>query len=125
MKNRLMTAIVLIVGLVVGACGGESSAELDPEVADAVEQVESELDELTSEIDAVDQEELQGAWASVEDELSTAVDSLRAGETVDPDDIQQELSEFQQEIESADVADDLRRTWEELRAELEQLISNS
>lgn len=125
MRNRLMTAVALMAALAVGACGGESGAELDPDVVDAIDQVESELSEFTSEIDAVDQEDLQGAWASVEGELESAVNALRAGDTVDPDDIEQELDEFQQEIESADVEADLRQTWDELRANFEQLMADA
>lgn len=120
-----MTAVALIAALAVGACGGESGAELDPDLIDSIAQVESELSEFTSEIDAVDQEDLQGAWAAVEGELESAVNSLRAGDTVDPDDIEQELDEFQQEIESADVEADLRQTWDEFRANFEQLMADA
>lgn len=120
-----MTAVALIAALAVGACGGESGAELDPDLIDSIDQVESELSEFTSEIDAVDQEDLQGAWAAVEGELESAVNSLRAGDTVDPDDIEQELDEFQQEIESADVEADLRQTWDEFRANFEQLMADA
>lgn len=125
MRKRLMTAVALIAALAVGACGGESGAELDPDLIDSIAQVESELSEFTSEIDAVDQEDLQGAWAAVEGELESAVNSLRAGDTVDPDDIEQELDEFQQEIESADVEADLRQTWDEFRANFEQLMADA
>lgn len=124
MRNRLMTAFALIVAVALAACGGESGAELDPDVVEAIDQVDSELGEFTSQLEEVDQEDLQGAWLSVEGELESAVNSLREGDTVDPDDIGQELEEFQQEIESADVEADLRQTWDELRANFEQLMAD-
>lgn len=119
-----MTAFALIVAVALAACGGESGAELDPDVVEAIDQVDSELGEFTSQLEEVDQEDLQGAWLSVEGELESAVNSLREGDTVDPDDIGQELEEFQQEIESADVEADLRQTWDELRANFEQLMAD-
>lgn len=124
MRNRLMTAFALIVAVAMAACGGESGAELDPDVVEAIDQVDSELGEFTSQLEEVDQEDLQGAWLAVEGELESAVNSLREGDTVDPDDIEQELEEFQQEIESADVEADLRQTWDELRANFEQLMAD-
>lgn len=124
MRNRLMTAFALIVAVALAACGGESGAELDPDVVEAIDQVDSELGEFTSQLEEVDQEDLQGAWLAVEGELESAVNSLREGDTVDPDDIGQELEEFQQEIESADVEADLRQTWDELRANFEQLMAD-
>lgn len=125
MNNRFTTAIALLLALTLGACGGESGTEIDADLTAAINQVETEIGEFASEIEAVDQEDLQGAWATVEGELESAVNSLRSGDTVDTDDIQQELDEFQQEIEAADVEADLQQTWEEFRANFEQLMADA
>lgn len=125
MMNRLMTAIALLSALALGACGGESGGDLDAELTDAIDQVESEIGEFAAEVEAADQQELQAAWATVESELESAVNSLRSGDAIDPDDIQQELDEFQQEIESADIEADLQQAWEEFRNNFEELMADA
>lgn len=125
MRTRISTAFALALSFVLVACGGDADGELDADTAETVGQIEDSITQLGEDIEASElQADLESAWDSVDEELSETVDSIRAGEAIDTDAIEQQMDEFQQTLDSVDAEQDLRDAWTELRTDLQGLIQD-
>jgi septal ring factor EnvC (AmiA/AmiB activator) len=124
MNDRISLAFLLLLGLVLAACLGEAEVDLDADTQQALDRVESEVDQLRDEIDASElQADLESAWEAVEEELTQTVQSIRSGEAVDTEEIERQLDEFQQTLESVDAQESLEEAWSELRTNLEEVMA--
>lgn len=122
MRTRILA--LLTVCALLAACGGDTGLDLDEDTTQALDDLETQLDEVQNQIDASEfQQELETAWNTIEDDVNDAIDSLRAGEAVDTEQIEEQLDQFQQELESVEVEDELREAWDQLRSDLEQLMN--
>lgn len=95
------------------------------DVQDLVGDVQTEMDDIATEIENSDaSEELQSAWAEIETEIRSAVDSIAEGGTFDTSGIQEQFDEFQETLASLgdDVSDELMSSWTALRSTFDQLM---
>jgi phage-related minor tail protein len=138
--KRIITAI-MIGALALAACSGDTVDEVaseiedatDASVADEVEQnavelaseVEQQMDTLTTEIqnsEAAD--DLQNAWNDIQTEVTAAIASMQTDGTISTEGLEQELDEFQTELDAAgdQIAPELQDAWNSLRSNIEQMM---
>jgi hypothetical protein len=134
----MRTVRLLLVGLVgmfaLAACSDTPDSVEDAvsslpdteDVTDAAADVQTELNELGDAIESSDAaEDLQAAWTEMRTEITAAISSATAGESIDTTAIETQLDQFQSELETMgdDVGDDVMSAWNELRSAFEQLMS--
>jgi phenylalanyl-tRNA synthetase alpha subunit len=138
--KRIITAI-MIGALALAACSGDTVDEVaseiedatDASVADEVEQnavelaseVEQQMDTLATEIqnsEAAD--DLQNAWNDIQTEVTAAIASMQTDGTISTEGLEQELDEFQTELDAAgdQIAPELQDAWNSLRSNIEQMM---
>jgi chromosome segregation ATPase len=137
MRRRAM-ALLLAVTAVLGACadaGTDESVPADtnadpgasttaPSQEEAVGQFEDEIDNLSEAIASSESaQELSSAWDTLKVELAATVAALRAEGDVARDEVESALDAFEQELDAIDVDENVSAAWDELRSQLEQLIS--
>jgi PBP1b-binding outer membrane lipoprotein LpoB len=139
--KRIITAI-MIGALVLAACSGDTVEDVTSEIEDAtnasvsdeVEQdavdlatdVEQQMDTLSNEIqnsEAAD--DLQNAWNDIQNEVTAAIASMQTDGTISTEGLEQELNEFQTELDAAgdEIAPEVRDAWTSLRTSIEQMMS--
>jgi gas vesicle protein len=139
--KRIITA-VMIGALALAACSGDTVEDVTSEIEDAtsasvsdeVEQdavdlatdVEQQMDTLSNEIqnsEAAD--DLQNAWNDIQNEVTAAIASMQTDGTISTEGLEQELNEFQTELDAAgdEIAPEVRDAWTSLRTSIEQLMS--
>jgi phenylalanyl-tRNA synthetase alpha subunit len=138
--KRIITAI-MIGALALAACSGDTVDEVaseiedatDASVADEVErnavelasEVEQQMDTLATEIqnsEAAD--DLQNAWNDIQTEVTAAIASMQTDGTISTEGLEQELDEFQTELDAAgdQIAPELQDAWNSLRSNIEQMM---
>ena len=142
MKSKLMIGVVLIgaVGLI-GCSDTPGSIEDIPttlpadipttlpaadEVQELVTEVQTEMTDIATEIQNSDaSEELQSAWAEIEAEVQSAIDSVAESGSLDTSGLQDQLDEFQDTLTSMgdDVSDELMSSWQALRNAFDQMMN--
>lgn len=103
-----------------------SSEEVTENVTEVAEDVQTQLNELGTAIENSEAaEDLQTAWSDVRTEVTSAISSFSAGESIDTAVIETQFDEFQTELEAMgdDVGDEVMAAWNELRSAFEQLTS--
>lgn len=143
MRNVKKIAALLLAGaMVLGACSDDSlddaADELDEatngSVADEVEQnavelateVEAEMSSLATAIQNSEAAaDLETAWNDVQAELTAAIASMQTDGSIETDELEDELDEFQSAIEQASdsVEPELMDSWDSLRSKIEQMMS--
>ncbi|HEX6222443.1 MAG TPA: hypothetical protein VF115_15235 [Acidimicrobiia bacterium] len=134
MRIARLILVAVVAALALAACSDTpdsvedavSSLPESEDVADMAADVQTELNELATEIENSDvADDLQTAWSEVRTEITSAISSVTSGETLDTESIQTELDEFQTELEAMgdDVGDNVMSAWTELRSSFEQLMS--
>jgi gas vesicle protein len=139
--KRIITA-VMIGALALAACSGDTVEDVTSEIEDAtsasvsdeVEQdavdlatdVEQQMDTLSNEIqnsEAAD--DLQNAWNDIQNEVTAAIASMQTDGTISTEGLEQELNEFQTELDAAgdEIAPEVRDAWTSLRTSIEQMMS--
>jgi hypothetical protein len=142
MKSKVMIGVVLIgaVGLI-GCSDTPDTIEDIPttlpedipttlpaadDVQDLVAEVQTEMTDIATEIQNSDaSEELQGAWAEIETEIRSAIDSVAESGSLDTSGLQDQFDEFQDTLTSMgdDVSDELMSSWQALRNAFDQLMN--
>jgi hypothetical protein len=142
MKSKLMIGVVLIgvIGLI-GCSGTPDTIEDIPttlpadipttlpaadDVQELVTEVQTEMTDIATEIQNSDaSEELQSAWAEIEAEVRSAIDSVAESGSLDTSGLQDQLDEFQDTLTSMgdDVSDELMSSWQALRNAFDQLMN--
>ena len=134
MRKIRLLLLALVAALAVGACSetpdsvedAVSSLPDSEDVTQVATEVQTELNELATEIENSEvADDLQAAWTDLRTEVTSAISSATAGETLDTEAIQTQLDEFQSELEAMgdDVGEGVMSAWTELRAAFEQLMS--
>lgn len=134
MRKIRLLLLALVAALAVGACSDTpdsvedavSSLPDSEDVTEVATEVQTELNELATEIENSEvADDLQAAWTDLRTEITSAISSATAGETLDTEAIRTQLDEFQSELEAMgdDVGDGVMSAWSELRAAFEQLMS--
>jgi hypothetical protein len=142
MKSRLMIGVVLIGALGLISCSDTPDTIEDipttlpedipttlpdaGEVQDVVDDIQTEIEDITTEIENSEaSDELQSAWAEIETEIRSAIDSIAQDGTLDTSGIQDQMDEFQETLNSLgdDVSDELMSSWTALRSAFDQLMS--
>lgn len=103
-----------------------SSEEVTENVTEVAEDVQTQLNELGTAIENSEAaEDLQTAWSDVRTEVTSAISSFSAGESIDTAAIETQFDAFQTELEAMgdDVGDEVMAAWNELRSAFEQLTS--
>lgn len=103
-----------------------SSEEVTENVTEVAEDVQTQLNELGTAIENSEAaEDLQTAWSDVRTEVTSAISSFSAGESIDTAAIETQFDAFQTELEAMgdDVGDEVMTAWNELRSAFEQLTS--
>lgn len=103
-----------------------SSEEVTENVTEVAQDVQTQLNELGTAIENSEAaEDLQTAWSDVRTEVTSAISSFSAGESIDTAAIETQFDEFQTELEAMgdDVGDEVMTAWNELRSAFEQLTS--
>lgn len=96
------------------------------DVQDLVAEVETEMTDIATEIQNSDaSEELQSAWAEIEAEIRSAIDSVAESGSFDTSGLQDQLDEFQDTLTSMgdDVSDELMSSWQALRNAFDQMMN--
>jgi gas vesicle protein len=142
MKSKLMIGVLLIgaVGLI-GCSDTPDTIEDIPttlpedipttlpaadDVQDLVAEVQTEMTDIATEIQSSEaSEELQSAWAEIEGEIRSAVDSVAESGSFDTTGLQDQLDEFQDTLTSMgdDVSDELMSSWQTLRNAIDQMMN--
>jgi chromosome segregation ATPase len=133
MRKRLMIALALASMLGLAACGDAGTDlesdistavdEVEPEVAAAVDQIETEIQQVADQIDAsAVQAELSEAWEATEAELTEAAEAIRSGAEVNMEAVEQQIDEFEAELETVDVEQTVRDAWAQLQVQLDALM---
>lgn len=103
-----------------------SSEEVTENVTEVAQDVQTQLNELGTAIENSEAaEDLQTAWSDVRTEVTSAISSFSAGESIDTAAIETQFDAFQTELEAMgdDVGDEVMAAWNELRSAFEQLTS--
>jgi len=134
MRKTRLIVLALAAALAVGACSDTpdsvedavSSLPDSEDVTAVAAEVQTELNELTTAIENSEVAgDLQVAWSEVRTEITSAISSATAGDSLDTESIEAELDEFQSELEAMgdEVGDEVMSAWTELRAAFDQLTS--
>lgn len=138
MRTVRVLIMALMAALAVAACSDApenvedavsslpSSEEVTENVTEVAEDVQTQLNELGTAIENSEAaEDLQTAWSDVRTEVTSAISSFSAGESIDTAAIETQFDEFQTELEAMgdDVGDEVMTAWNELRSAFEQLTS--
>lgn len=138
MRTVRVLIMALMAALAVAACSDApenvedavsslpSSEEVTENVTEVAEDVQTQLNELGTAIENSEAaEDLQTAWSDVRTEVTSAISSFSAGESIDTAAIETQFDAFQTELEAMgdDVGDEVMAAWNELRSAFEQLTS--
>ncbi|HXV71681.1 MAG TPA: hypothetical protein VEB69_09795 [Acidimicrobiia bacterium] len=138
MRTVRVLIMALMAALAVAACSDApenvedavsslpSSEEVTENVTEVAQDVQTQLNELGTAIENSEAaEDLQTAWSDVRTEVTSAISSFSAGESIDTAAIETQFDEFQTELEAMgdDVGDEVMTAWNELRSAFEQLTS--
>ncbi|HEX6219803.1 MAG TPA: hypothetical protein VF115_01785 [Acidimicrobiia bacterium] len=91
-----------------------------------VAEVQTEMDDIATELQNSDaSDELQSAWAEIEAEMRSAIDSVAESGSLDTSGLQDQLDEFQDTLTSMgdDVSDELMSSWQALRNAFDQMMN--
>jgi hypothetical protein len=130
--RNIKTLLAALIGLVaLAACSGTtdttigSSLPAGEDVSGAAAEVQAELSTLASEIESSEAaDDIRAAWTSVQAEVGTAIATVTADGDVDTEALQSEFNEFEAQLDALgdEVGDDLRESWLEVRRQVEQLF---
>lgn len=96
------------------------------DVQEVVAEIQTEMTDISTEIQNSEaSEDLQSAWAEIEAEIRSAVDSVAENGSFDTSGLQEQLDEFQDTLTSMgdDVSDELMSSWQTLRNAFDQLMN--
>lgn len=126
--------ILALAGAVAVAACSDTQESLDDtvtalpgedDVAELISEVQADIEEVNRELaDSEAADELRVAWSELNSELTGAIQSITSNQAVDTEAVRNQLDEFQSELEAAgaEVSDELRSAWIELRSKFERLL---
>lgn len=126
--------ILALAGAVAVAACSDTQESLDDtvtalpgedDVAELISEVQADIEEVNRELaDSEAADELRVAWSELNSELTGAIQSITLNQAVDTEAVRNQLDEFQSELEAAgaEVSDELRSAWIELRSKFERLL---
>jgi hypothetical protein len=102
--------------------------ETGGDIAAAIATAQEDMADIGQQIqDSQAAEDLQNAWVDVQADLTALFTSLQAEGTVDTDQIEQIMDDFESQLDAAgdQIAPEVRQAWDSLRAQIEQLIQQA